>query len=77
VASPMALACWLHGHFWWPQPGNRVKCVRCGTSRPENERGCICGEKDAEVYPDDTDRVIVPTAAGCPVHDPRPENERG
>ena len=29
---------------------------------------CICGQRDAEREPDANDRVIVPTAADCPVH---------
>jgi hypothetical protein len=37
---------------------------------------CECARQDAERYPYATDRVIVPTAKGCPIHDPKPILER-
>lgn len=37
---------------------------------------CECARQDAERHPDDPNRVIVPTAVGCPIHDPKPLLER-
>jgi hypothetical protein len=40
----------------------------CRIHAPEQPAACVCGQRDAEREPDATDRVIVPTAADCPVH---------